>query len=109
MFALQLLELANAYAEGNLVTDSPGSALTSSVQEVIVSDAFEMFLMFKPASIGAIPVPLKRIAWHWGGHAIRDGDNWVLQSYENPDPVVSDTILYPSWSRNALSNKWVNE
>jgi len=84
-------------------SDSPGSPVFGETGETTAGDQFKMFLMFRPnglAGIGAIYVPIARIGWSWGGHAILQNDQWSLvpnSSSATVDPAAIDPPAYPEW------------
>jgi hypothetical protein len=87
----------------NSTADSPGFGpkIPSNFETLSESNAFSMWLEFKPD--GGIWVPLRVVDWDWNGNATKAGTNWVLTTNPNPDPNPSDsdTTIFPSWTKVA--------
>lgn len=83
------------------VGDSPSDG-TVSRSTVKVVDAFQTYLMFRPAGAASCYVPLRKINWNWGGEASAT-NNWTVAA--NPVSVVdaagAETFLPPEWNSNA--------
>jgi hypothetical protein len=91
----------NANAKTTPADDAPAVELFSSEKRVIVSDNFEMYLMFKPDGQDSIYVPLRRVLWQWGGSANRDTttDAWSVSTRNYPSISNQEVSDEPVWTQ----------
>lgn len=90
--------------------DAPASSLTDTTW-LSRTDSFTAYLMFQPAVLSgvAIPVPMYAVNWGWSGVARTNGTlaNFALLSSSPPSPQVSLTSVFPQWANNATNASWV--
>ncbi|MFO7956919.1 MAG: hypothetical protein R6X33_07440, partial [Candidatus Brocadiia bacterium] len=100
------------YAIGTITEDSPGLELYDGDDMAEVDDSATMWFMFKPSVVegDAIWVPLRKVDWWWQALAVKDGDEWELDSGANSvDPESTDTTEFPEWTSNiedTLNDDW---
>jgi len=85
MISREGLDETYPYSAGPEATDKPGVDLDSLDLAVEVMHVFQMSLMYKPNSEGAIFVPIRETEWWWGGMARRSTvytDNWDTSGSE---------------------------
>ncbi len=94
--------------ELDFADDSPGVGLVAG-SELTRADSYTMHLMFKPsAASGPQWVPLRKVSWNWGGHAILTNGNWgKVDGNPSVDSSDSDCTQYPVWQSN-ITNSWAN-
>lgn len=100
------------YESGATANDSPGIDIEAPDQNVYANESFNMYLMFKPSSPGAIWVPLKKIEWGWSAEA--EKINGIWQIVTNPPPNTfsnppSDVTEHPVWTQNAKNIPYTRE
>jgi hypothetical protein len=84
----------------NIAYDSPSSPLLNGYSEIIATNSFKMWLMFKPT--GGQWVPLRTVTWNWSGTAILSGSNWTLisPSWSTNPPDADAGATFPQWNSN---------
>jgi hypothetical protein len=87
--------------------DSPGQLLLSGMQEMIISDNYDMYLMFKPSLNESIWVPLKKVTWGWRANVTPTTFSWSLNSSSKVGPTIADEVVHPVWMMNRLQGNFV--
>jgi hypothetical protein len=81
--------------------DSPSQDFELDDVRVTANDSFTTWVIYKPASEGAIWVPLKKLSWSWSGDALTGG---ILNSgSHSPNQTGADTTVFPQWTKNVRS------
>ena len=63
-----------------------------------VSEDFELYIMFRPKTPGAMWVPLRMMAWHWDFCAARP-DNTMSVIDQNVTSEISSVVsIHPEWA-----------
>lgn len=96
------LDKTYPYAPGPSATDNPGVPATTYDLKLLVLYDFEMFLMYRPDTEGAIWVPLRIVPWTWNGQAQREteGAAWdCTGSSITREPVDTKADRFPTWTR----------
>ncbi len=79
-------------------SDSPDVPFFSDYIGLSVSFNATMYLMWKPSSSTAIPIPLGYVGWGWSGNATGSSPNWTLQSSTTNAGVFVPSTTYPTWT-----------
>ena len=92
--------------------DTPDWNLTNGYIEYnVLSQDFEMWLLFRPAGDPTHWVPLRAVNWGWGGSATNTGGVWLLEAGSGTNtvnPTDFDTLVYPQWTNNITNfNNWI--
>jgi len=97
----EALDTRYPYDTGPTATDSPNMSLASTYIEESKKMSARMFLMWRSARPGAIPVPLGFVRWGWYGDAKYDSVHaaWAVVKSEsnawNNEPRIIN--IYPEW------------
>jgi hypothetical protein len=108
------LDTTNPYIAGKTMNDSPKINLTANSDLITVNDSASAWLMFNPNLANSIWIPLKKVAWSWGGsvrHIPGDPGNFWEKvpdtTYSGPPPTASDTTSFPAWTLNVAPHTYV--
>lgn len=95
------LDTKYPYAPGPRATDNPGVPATTYDLRISALHDFEMFLLFRPDTDGAIWVPLRIVPWTWNGQAQRatEGAPWDCSASSiTRNPIDAEADRFPVWT-----------
>lgn len=105
---------ASATLNGAAYADSPATPLTADLRAKSVDEAFELYLMYKPAGADSIWITLGMGTWGWVGRTTRvgaphgPGNVWDPAAGTNmPSANGVDSTTLPTWTRQFSSITWV--
>ena len=88
--------------------DSPHTSMEPTDDRLTVNDRFKYFIMFKPATTGAIWVPLAKAEWFWKATAEKSGGDWKLTDKDGKITAKGAlTHDFPSYESNVSENVWI--
>jgi hypothetical protein len=103
------LDTVYPYGNETQVYDHPGVGLMPYTIAASYEGNFDMYLMFRPKTPGAIETPLVCVEWSFSAQASRlaagtGSDKWSYLQHATPQPDVEDTTDYPEWTMRLQSS-----
>ena len=80
--------------------DSPVVGFNATADKFLISDDFQMYMMYLPPGSASQWVPLDKLPWHWDVNSSELGGQWVPTP---PGTVIADPdqrwMVHPEWTK----------
>jgi hypothetical protein len=103
-------ESTNKGGAFSIIDDSPAQLLKDEHRYSINSETFKTYILFKPAGMHSVFVPLKATdLWWWRAVAVNADGLWTLSPNSDAKSAIpqwNNADDYPMWTSNVLDIDW---